>query len=92
MTTEEMSELFEKYSNTHYLVRGEENLRDLDAFIRLQKLAPVDGDIISASEHDQFWLAHDEGKVAEAAIEEDVIYLVRCGVLYDEGEGFSFFA
>jgi|UniRef100_A0A6H1ZBI6 hypothetical protein len=91
MTIEEMAALFEKHDDA-YLRSTEDGPRDLAAIIRLQNLAPVNGDVVSASEHDQFWLAFDEEKVAEAITEEDVVYLKQRGLLYEEGMGFSFFA
>lgn len=92
MTVDEMAALFEKHDDLYLKDKGFEGPADLNAIIRLQRIAPVKGDVVSASEHDQFWLAFDEEKVAEAITEDDIIYLKRCGLLYEEGMGFSFFA
>lgn len=91
MTVEEMAALFEKHDD-EYLRSTLDAPHDLAAIIRLQNLAPVKGDVISASGHYEFWLAFEEDKVAEAITEEDVIFLKQCGLLYEEGVGFSFFA
>lgn len=90
MTLEEMNEIFEA-NQDKYLDRGDEKLCDLNAFLKLQDLAPVDGDIVSNAQHDVFWVAHDENEVADNATEEDIIFLIRCGVMYEIGMGFSFF-
>ena len=91
MKIEEMAELFEKHDD-EYLRSTGDGPQDLAAILRLQEIAPVKGDVVSASEHDQFWLSFDEEKVAAVITETDVIFLKRCGLLYEEGNGFSFFA
>ena len=87
-----MAELFKKHDDLYLQDSGIDGPKDLAAIIKLQKLAPIEHNVISASEHDQFWLSFEEENVAELIIEEDVIYLKKCGVLYEEGMGFSFFA
>lgn len=41
---------------------------------------------VASAEHDQIWLAWEAWQLTEA----DVIYLTRCGVMYEEG-GLSMF-
>lgn len=63
---------------------------DLCAFLLLEKLAPVqsepDSDIVSSAEHDQIWLATDLYLLAQNATSDDILTLVRCGVMYDDGD------
>jgi len=59
---------------------------DLCAFLLLEKLVPSNLqklDIISAAEHDKIWLSVNGDDFANVATEDDVLYLVRCGVQYD---------
>lgn len=60
--------------------------RDLHAFILLDKLLPDPNgrDLISASEHDIYYLAVDPEELAEVATEEQLRDLARCGVRYEE--------
>ena len=55
---------------------------DLAAFILLDKLQPGGGDIISASEHDEFFLSIDCEELAKVITRDDVLNLTRCGVRY----------
>ncbi len=57
--------------------------QDLCAFLYLHEKLGGKGDVVSAAEHDQFWLAWDAEDL-EKLTEEDVIYVLRCGVLYDD--------
>jgi hypothetical protein len=93
MTLDDLADLFEKHSDTEYLKRKGEGPNDLAAFIRIQNLVGGDKDIIAATGHDEYWLSTDPTDLAEAATEEDVIFLIRCGVRYDEDNGgFALFA
>lgn len=56
---------------------------DLAAFIMLDKLVPDSGDLISASEHDEFYLSVDCDALAKVATLEIVRDLSRCGIRYD---------
>ena len=59
---------------------------DISAFLLIDKLVPRAGkDIISAAEHDEFFIDCDCDELAKAATEEDILTLVRCGVRYDDG-------
>lgn len=91
MTYEEMSALFEKYDE-EFLEGDRKRPRDLEAFNKLQKLAPVDRDVVSSADHDEIWLAFDAEKVAEVVTEQDVIKLLQLGVrLDDDNQCFSMF-
>lgn len=57
---------------------------DIHAFILLNNLCPSDDDMISASEHDEFYLDVDLEKLEKIITREQVIDLVRCGVRYSE--------
>lgn len=59
------------------------NRADLCAFLLLDKLLPEKGDIVSAAEHDEIYLAVDCDELAKVSTQEDIIYLRRCGVRYD---------
>lgn len=64
-------------------IRAVSGCDDLCAFILLDKLVPVKfGDIVCAAEHDEIWLSTDITKLAEVATEEDIKFLVGCGVRY----------
>jgi hypothetical protein len=86
MTVDEMTALFEKHEDIyHKEVYVASTCRsDLRAFTLLNKLVPGTGDIIDAAEHDQIWLSVSLEDLAKVATEEDVIVLVRCGVIIDE--------
>jgi hypothetical protein len=62
------------------------NRPDLHAFLLLDELQPSakSRDIVSAAEHDQIWLGIDTGKLAEVITSEQVLELIRCGVIIDE--------
>lgn len=57
---------------------------DLHAFLLLNSLQPGTGDMISASEHDEFWLDINCEQLAAVITDEQIRDLVRCGVRYDE--------
>lgn len=84
----DLKEVFEKYRNDFLrfeLVEEKLHSRpDVCAFILLDKLLPEDGcDMVSAAEHDIIYLDVDCDKLAGIATEEDVLMLVRCGVLFN---------
>jgi hypothetical protein len=57
---------------------------DLCGFLLIDKLLPNAGrNIISATGHDELWLDVDVEKLAQAATEEDILMLVRCGIRYE---------
>lgn len=83
-----IAETFEKYANEYIAfnindARAVSKCHDLSAFILLDKLAPTKySDIICAAEHDEIWLWTDVKKLSEIASEEDIKFLVSCGVTY----------
>lgn len=83
----DLQETFEKFDEQYIKfdqATGKLNDRpDLCAFILLDKLVPGNRDIISAAEHDVFYIEIDLEKLAEVATEENIALLVSCGVMYD---------
>lgn len=85
-----IKEIYEKHQeDVHYddfknLPNKFSNRPDIHAFILLDKLVPGSHSIIAAAEHDQIWLETDVEKVEEVATEEQIIELMKCGVMYDE--------
>ena len=59
------------------------NRPDLHAFLLLDRLVPGTRDIVSAAEHDEFYLEVDPEELAADPTDSDVLELVRCGVRYD---------
>ena len=53
---------------------------DLCAMIYLDEKLGGKGDAVSAAEHDQIWLGFEK---LERLTEEDILYITRCGVMYD---------
>lgn len=97
MTTEELEQLFEKHNGEYIEFAKVEEKRsrrpDLHAFLLLDELVPGDGDMITAADHDEYWLSVDREAVAEVITEKQVVELIRCGVRLDDfGAGFCFFA
>ena len=93
-------EAYDKYSDEEYghfdRVKNKLSTRkDLHAFILLDKLVPSENegrDIVSAAEHDEFWLGIEVSDLNDAATEEQMIELIRCGVRYDSGaDALAFF-
>ena len=54
---------------------------DLCAFLYLDEKFPSDFDMISAAEHDEFFLDIEPEQI-ERLTQDDVTYLLRCGVRY----------
>jgi hypothetical protein len=86
-----MAELFDDLSDANHLEfekieKPKFQRRDLCAFVKLNELVPGDDDIVSAAEHDEIWLAIDVEELAEVITEDDIIFLLRCGVMFDEGD------
>lgn len=55
---------------------------DLCAFLMLDAILPGTADIITASEHDEYFLGIDCEQLAEKATTEQIRDLVRCGIRY----------
>lgn len=81
-TFEKHNDEFCKFEN---VLNKFSNRPDLHAFILLDSLVPGKSDIISASEHDEFYLDIDIQKLEKVITEEQVIDLIRCGIRYDTG-------
>ena len=90
MSVEQLSATFDKYEDEYIQFQNVVNKRsrrpDMHAFIVLDELLPGDGkgDLISAAEHDQFFLDIEPEALARVATEEIILELVRCGVSFDE--------
>lgn len=56
---------------------------DLCAFLYLDKRFPGTSDMISGASHDEYWLSIESEQIATLTL-DDVVYLRRCGVRYDE--------
>lgn len=85
-----MKDWFEKYGDEYCEfehVPAERRLSerpDLCAFLLLHRLVPGTHDMVSAGEHDQIWLDVDVAALELVATEDDVLTLVRCGVMLDD--------
>jgi hypothetical protein len=78
MTVREMFEKAEKalfYSG---------DLRDLDAFIFLDKKFPKNENVIVAAEHDVFYLNYEEEELEGKLSQEEVNFLSDCGVFIQQ--------
>lgn len=63
---------------------------DINAFLLLDKLAPEDPmnrDMVSNAYHNMIYIQVSPDDIAETATEEDLLDLIRCGVIYDEDSG-----
>lgn len=83
-----LNERFEQFSDEYIQFDRVEvkrsNRPDLHAFLLLDEIQPGDSDLISASEHDEFYLDIDCDKFAEVATDEQIKELTRCGIRYDD--------
>lgn len=59
------------------------NRPDLHAFLMLDEIQPGKRDLISAAEHDEFYLSIEIDDFAEVVTDEQIRDLHRCGVRYD---------
>lgn len=93
MTLKQMIALFKRDDGVEYdeflkdeNIAKDRRLHRRAAFLLLgQKVPSKNGeDIVSAAEDDQIFLATDPKKLAKVATEEDILDLIRCGVMYDE--------
>lgn len=84
-----LSDRFDKFHDDEYIqfsrIDSPACLRpDLCAFLRLNELCPSNSVIVSCAEHDQIWLSVDCDEFNNAASDDDILMLTRCGVIYDE--------
>jgi hypothetical protein len=85
-----LKQFFEKFEDEYIQferIQAPPTLRpDLCAFLLLDRLVPASRagrDMITGAGHEVIYLDVDMQALAEAASEEDVCTLVRCGVRYD---------
>lgn len=89
MTLEDLEILFETHGEEYAEFsripqeRRLSNRPDLNAFLLLDRLFPGDEDLISAAEHDEYFISISPSDFAEKITEETLIDLIRCGLLYD---------
>lgn len=57
---------------------------DLHAFILLDKLVPGTHDLISCSEHDEYYLSIEPDELRKVATKDQLRDLHRCGIRHDE--------
>lgn len=85
---QEVADWFEKHDDQflkfeRILITDRRHPRpDVCAFMYIHEKCGGEGDVVDHAEHDQIWLDADVSKLAE----EDVIYLLRCGILYDDNQ------
>lgn len=87
--------IFDKYEDEHLKFESIQNplhpRPDICAFLLLHNLVPSGKDIVSAAGHDEIWLDVSPESVAQVATEEDILTLIRCGVMLSDDESFSMF-
>lgn len=92
-------EVYDKYSEEEYLEFNRipnayrlSNRPDLHAFMLLDRLIPGQSDIVSAAEHDEFFLDIDQFDLESVATEDQMLQLIRCGVRPSEHGCLAMFA
>lgn len=90
MTVEEMDALFDAVFDEEFLrfdrVEGKRSNRpDLHGFLLLDELVPGDRSMISAADHDEYWLGVSLEALAAAVTPAQIIELIRCGIRCDTG-------
>lgn len=100
MTFEEITAAFERHQENEYLKFDhipEADRRhprpDICAFLLLHEKCPGDvytHDMVTGADHDVIFLSADMGGGCTLT-DDDVIYLVRCGVRWDEQYGLNMF-
>jgi hypothetical protein len=85
-----LKEAFDAYNGDYLAFEAVDNplskRPDLHAFLLLDRLVPGTQDIVSAATHDEFYLQVAPDDLRNAASEEDIHDLVRCGVMYSEDD------
>ena len=82
---EAVQEEFLKFENVQKKRSGR---RDIHAFLLLDELFPGGTPVVDHAEHDQIWL---DGPDEPNLTDDQIVELVRCGIMYEEGDGFSMF-
>ena len=89
MNTRELQDLFEthkrEYLKFEKILDPKSRRPDVNAFLILDALVPSNEDLISCAWHDNIGLGIDLRDLAEAASEDQVIELIRCGVRISNG-------
>lgn len=87
MTLDEMTQLFEKYTEEDHafedIAHKLHRRRDLHAYLLLDQLCPGKGRIVDSAEHDQIWLGADVDMLAGVITEAQIIELVACSLFFD---------
>jgi len=87
MDTETLIELFEKHEDKYlkdkYIKYTVTKRPDLHAFLIIDQLCPGTCDLISAAEHDTYYISVEFEELAKNITEDHVIELIACGVLYE---------
>lgn len=96
MNTEQLSACFERHQDEFLkferVDRPPSKRRDICAFLLLEQRYPGKTDMVTAAEHDQIWLDPSGDQLADIT-EDDVVYLARCGVMWDnDTDSLSMFA
>ena len=94
MTVEELIYFFEKHDNCYLKgsVIGPTDRSDLNALILLNRLVPGKSRIVACAEDDEMYLDVAMEDLAAVASEEDVVTLIRLGVIHDQEFGLKIFA
>ena len=84
-----LKKTFKKYNEEEYLkfdrIENPPSKRpDLCAFLLLDALVPATRDLIDWAGYDEISLDVDLDKLKQVATEEDILFLVRCGIRYDD--------
>lgn len=83
----DLNDRFEQFEDEFLKFERIENPRskrpDLHAFLMLDEIQPGDRDLISCSEHDEFFLDIDPEAFAEKVTDDQIRDLARCGIRYD---------
>ncbi len=93
----DVAAVFEKHHEAEFIEferieKPRSKRRDLHAFMLLDELAPGTGKIVAAAEHDEIWIEVSPEAI-EHATEEQIIELIRCGVMLDsDTDSFHMFA
>lgn len=56
---------------------------DLHVFMMLDRMVPGSNDIVSAANHDEIFLSIEPVDLMQAASEEDIVDMIRCGLRFD---------
>ena len=91
MTTHDRFETLGDYLNFENVKDKLSDRPDLHAFILLDRKFPEPGrDIVTAAEHDQFYLGIDDEQL-EQLTDDEITDLTRCGVMHDKDCGLFMF-